>query len=361
MKNIKDNTQKEILNQIKSPCHGLLELAPRVGKTKICIDLLKREKVKKVLWVTPSVKLRDVDIPNEFILWKAKSISVDIICYSSLENHKGKYEVIILDEFQDITVANSSSLLNGNIKYERIIGLSGTPPRNQIKLDLLRKLKLKTIIKMGIEEAINKDLIADYHITVVNCETNKIDKNIQGGRKDKPFFQTEKKAYDWVTSNIYRPFFTIKRLRLIYDSKTKEDTASNLLKILTGRKLVFCSTIAQSIRLGGENVFNSKSGEEKLKKFLNNEIDELYCVNSGGVGFTYKNIDHLVIIQASSDNKGDTTQKLARALLQQGSEYKGKIWIICLEDTQDKVWVESFLKNFNKEKISFKTLKNLEK
>jgi predicted helicase len=100
MNKIRDATQKEILDSIQSPCHGLLNLAPRVGKTFISLQLLKREKAGKILWVTPSTQLRDVDIPNEFIKWKCKSLlnKTNIVCYKSLAEHVGNYDVVILDE-----------------------------------------------------------------------------------------------------------------------------------------------------------------------------------------------------------------------------------------------------------------------
>ena len=66
----KTEIQKEIVEGLQEPSHGLLRLAPRVGKTKIGIDIIKKEKPKRILWVTPNAKLRDVDIPTEFKIWK---------------------------------------------------------------------------------------------------------------------------------------------------------------------------------------------------------------------------------------------------------------------------------------------------
>ena len=95
----RDLIQKQILDSLPNPAHGLLRLAPRVGKTKLGIEVLKREKAGKVLWVTPNTKLRDEDIPAEFKQWKATTYlkKTDIICYASLANHKGTYDKIILD------------------------------------------------------------------------------------------------------------------------------------------------------------------------------------------------------------------------------------------------------------------------
>ena len=96
----KNLIQQQIVESLPNPCHGLLNLAPRVGKTKIGIDVIKKEKSKKILWVTPNTKLRDEDIPAEFKQWKATSYlkKTDIICYASLASHKGKYDKVILDD-----------------------------------------------------------------------------------------------------------------------------------------------------------------------------------------------------------------------------------------------------------------------
>lgn len=97
---IKDKVQKLILQEIGSNPHGLLLLAPRIGKTKIGIDIIKRDKPKKILWITPSTKLRDKDIPEEFATWKAKTYlkKATIVCWASLSSVKGHYDLIIMDE-----------------------------------------------------------------------------------------------------------------------------------------------------------------------------------------------------------------------------------------------------------------------
>lgn len=174
--------QQEILDNIENPAHGLLQLAPRIGKTKLGIEIIKREKPKKVLWITPNTKLRDEDIPTEFKQWKALSYlkKTDIICYASLANHTGNYDKIILDEYQDLTVANAKPLLNGKIKYKTIIGLSGTHPKHKDKLDLYNKLELKSLAEMSIDEAVENKLIAPYKIRVIELDLDNTDKYIQG-------------------------------------------------------------------------------------------------------------------------------------------------------------------------------------
>lgn len=98
--NNRNRIQKEIVENLDLPCHGILLLSPRIGKTKIGVDILKKEKPESILWVTPSTKLRDVDIPQEFVTWKAKRLlnRTNIVCWSSLADIKGEYDKIILDK-----------------------------------------------------------------------------------------------------------------------------------------------------------------------------------------------------------------------------------------------------------------------
>ena len=164
----RDLVQQEILDNIPNPAHGLLQLAPRVGKTKLGIDIIKREKPKKILWVTPNTKLKDEDIPAEFKQWKATTYlkKTDIICYASLSNHKGNYDKIILDEYQDLTLANVEPILKGRITYKTILGLSGTHPKHKDKQSIYDILKLKSLVKMSIDEAVENNLIAPYKIKI---------------------------------------------------------------------------------------------------------------------------------------------------------------------------------------------------
>ena len=353
MSSTRDETQKEIIDSLPIPCHGLLNLAPRVGKTKIGIGILRRESPTKVLWVTPSSKLRDVDIPNEFIKWEAEYLLniTTRICYMSLGDHVGDYDTIILDEYQYVTDDNTKNLLNGKIKYKNIIGLSGTHPKHEEKQQILDELNLKILHRIGINEAVKRGLIADYNINIVECELDNSNKYIKAGNKNKSWLQTEKEYYDYMSKNIFKPFMITKRLRFIYDSPVEEKVAEVLLSKLGGRRVVFCSTIAQAERLGNGQTYHSKTDNTMLQSFLNEETDELYCVNAGGIGFTFTNVDNFIIVQTTSDKRGDTTQKLARSLLDQAKEYKGNIWFICLVDTKDNDWLNEALRGSDESKI----------
>lgn len=358
----RDLIQSQILDNIPTPAHGLLQLAPRVGKTKLGIDIIKREKPKKILWVTPNTKLRDEDIPAEFKQWKATTYlkKTDIICYASLANHKGNYDKIILDEYQDLTIANVEPLLKGKITYKTILGLSGTHPKHQEKQKLYDILKLKSLVEMSIDKAVESSLIAPYKIKVIEIDLNAQDKYITSGHKNKPFMQTEKAKYDYLTRLInlklfagqpVPKFYYLNRMRFLYNLKSKHEIAKKLITKLKGRTLIFTGSIAQAESLC-KDTYHSKTNDTSLQKFLKGEINKLSCVNAGGVGYTYRGVDNFVITQINSNSKGDSTQKIARSLvLQEG--YVATIYILVVKNTVDEDWLKKVLQDFNPDNVEY--------
>ena len=348
---------------------GIYDLSPRLGKTRIGIGFIKKIKPVSILWVTPNVELRDKDIPDEFVKWKAKPYlnKATIVTWSSLKNTKGKFDIILLDEIQKITIKNAANLLDKSLSSKSIVGLTGTVSKDDDKKEILRRLGLKVIEKVTIDDAVEEGIIADYQVNVVECNLNNTVKNIKGGNKDKPFMQTEVDAYAYKTKlfaqamYIRNPkiiaFRALDRRRFIMDAPTKEQIAQKLYDSLGKRVLMFTTSIKQAERMS-KHTYHSKTDNIDLDHFQDETIDKIALVEAGGIGYTYKNVDHFIIMQASSDKNGDTSQKLARSLLKQGA-YRANIWIICLIGTQDESWVSKALKSFNQDKVKYINVKNM--
>ena len=96
----KSEIQKKIVDSLDLKPHGLLLLAPRIGKTRIIIDIIKKNNPKSILWVTPSAELATKDIPEEFSTWKAKKYvkNLQTSTWASLNKVKGDFDMIILDK-----------------------------------------------------------------------------------------------------------------------------------------------------------------------------------------------------------------------------------------------------------------------
>lgn len=351
--------QNKIVENLPIKPHGLLKYAPRVGKSRILCGTIQKNKPEKVLWVTVTTELRDVDIPKEIKLWLGDDwlSKIETICYPSLSNLEGEYDMIILDEYQDITELNTQNLLNGKIKYEYILGATGTHPKHFNKKQLLRQLNLYEIDMISIDEAVELDLIAPYKIITVPIELDNINKTILAGSKNKPFYQSEKANYDYLTKVIQKLdeegkpslYTRIKRRNLISKSKSKLDSVKKVLKTLQGRTIIF-SIDTETSKLFSKNLYNSKTDSSALEAFKKEEINILSLVNKGGVGHTYKNVQNFIITQVDTDKKGNTTQKIARSLLKQ-KDYIANIYIFYIKDTVDEEWLNKALKDFNPQNV----------
>lgn len=401
----KSDLQKEVVDSIGIP-NGRLLLAPRIGKTRIGINIIKREKPKSILWVTPFAKLATEDIPYEFITWKAKPYlsKLKTVTWSSLSTIKGKYDLIFLDEEQYITENNAINLLNGELSGN-IITLTGTATKDSSKLDLLNKLKLPVLYDISINEAVDLGLLSNYTINVLKIPYDRKNKyinwlehslkplgnftvenniatftgNISGTLRVEPFISKKGEPLLFLKDTLgtnhgyLKPDLSygkvtfkgeeyslkegivsksISKLALYNAIKTyeqKTNIAKELLEKLKGKSLLFCSSIEQAEKIC-KNTYHSKSKNTDLIAFKEGKIEKISMVNTGGVGFTYNSIDNLIITQCDSDRNGNTSQKICRTLLKQ-KDYKANIWIICLKGTTDENWVNSVLESFDPSKI----------
>ena len=364
----KTRLQKEVVDVLGYLPHGLLWLAPRVGKTRMIIDLIKRDKYDSILWVTPSAELADKDIPAEFETWKAKRYikRLTTTTYKSLHKVVGFYDMIILDEVQHLTENNATNLLSRDLDRISILGMTGTPTKHEDKQDLYSKLKLRSLYKIDLNKAVDIGLLADYKINVVTVPMESVEKTVEAGRVGNKFMTTESSNYAYHSLNVEKAiggppnrlmFAILARMRMIKNSPTKFKVATHLLDRLYGRKLIFASTIKQAEGLS-KYTYHSKTNGDDLRDFKSGKINNLALVNAGGTGHTYKDVKHLVLVQADSDKNGLTSQKIARTLLSQG-KYKATIWIVCLLGTQDEKWIASTLGNFDASKIEYIEFKNL--
>lgn len=374
MENKRDKIQKEILDSLQPFPHGLIKVAPRVGKTRIIVNLIKRDKLKKVLWVTQSTKLRDINIPEEFIKTGNEELlkNIDIVCWRSLYNVTGEYDTIIFDEYQHITLRSIDNFFNHSIEAKNIIGISGTHPKDKDKQKLLDFFELKTIYEMEIDDAVDQNLLANYNITVVKVPLSE-EFNIEVKSKKSTYRTSERKLYERFDGNIKRlkkhneeqnrngttdyvaipKYLYYKRTAVLYELQSKIDAAKAISSKLKGRILAFTPRKKQAEQLF-ENFYHSDTSANSLQGFIDGKIDRLACVSSGGTGETYENVDHLIITQVNSDKNGDITQKICRSLLKQDN-FEANVIVLVSEGTRDEEWLEGIRGVF--EKIETKSFK----
>ena len=159
---------QKILSSITKRKNVRLHLAPRFGKTKLIIELIKRDDPQTILWVTPSRKLAEEDIPGEFEKWGGEEYldRLEVTTWSSLKKAQGKYDLIVLDEEQFATEINCAQLIKNKLKGKKI-SMTGTPSTRADKDEVLFKVGLRKVAyKLTLEEAVTLEIISEFEIVL---------------------------------------------------------------------------------------------------------------------------------------------------------------------------------------------------
>lgn len=338
---------------------GILEIAPRVGKTKITIDALNTTtKDIDVLIIAPRKEIFD-SWKVEFKKWGLRSnINVDFIWSNSLKKNTKTYHLIVADEIHSYNLNVMRLLMKEQNKGSRILALTGTLDGNTQYL-IESTLKLSVLYSYSVSDAIKDGIVADYEIFCVGVDLDNSDKYILAGNEKNPFYQTELEAYTY-WNNRYNTakakqkwselqFLMSKRTNLIYNSvtkllKTREIVAKlDRCLIFTGRQ-----EIADSL---GEASYHSKSDKTTLDSFKNGTINKLSTIGKISMGVTILDLKVAVFNQLKS-NENLAVQQILRTMNVENNR-KAVIYIIYLKNSQDFVWVKSALNGLDQSKIKW--------
>ena len=362
---MRDIIFKKVLDSIPKKKMIRLSLAPRFGKTKLIVDVIKRDDPETILWVTPSKLLSKEDIPNEFEKWDGKEYldRLTVTTWSSLKKINGYFDLIVLDEEQFITEKNCEPLLNKKLQG-LIISMTGTPTTRADKQELYDKLKLKMAYILSLDEIVELGIVSDYSIKVLVFKMSE-EKNIESGSASNRFMTSEASYYRWLDAkaiesygnNDYQiPWAIVERANYIKNSKTKKLISEEFIQMYQDKRILIFAPFIEYAESICTNTYHSKSVDKSsLDAFQNNEINHLALVKTGSVGFTFFDVDIVLIIQMDSNKTGISTQKIARGLLKSSQEkvQLTNIFVLCLDNTQDTKWVNEGLNDFSKEKIEF--------
>jgi superfamily II DNA or RNA helicase len=341
MRDIIQNEATKIALNNKAGC---LAIPMRSGKTKIGLGIASN--FKNVLVSYPNISILDS--------WKSDSqkfnIPIDNIVFTTHlslnKQNLSLYDCIILDEIDQLSVDKWNYIALSS--YNRLYGLTGTPPNKGEKLQFLNNY-CPIIYKVTLDETVGI-LQKEYEI-FVHCLKPSKEKNIP--LKSGKFWSEESKIQFW--ENKYkstRNFMDmLKLIQAIQNSKTKL-TYLEKLSLSLGKVLIFLETKQQCEDLHFHSYYSgNKASEDNLKMFQNGFIDKLSCVKQLSSGITFKNLNECIILHAyASNNKA--AQRIGRCLNYVEGE-KAKIHILCLEGTRDEQWVKQGLEEFDQNKIKW--------
>lgn len=345
------------IKQNKFNC--MVNISPRVGKTKLMIDVLNTvSKPIKVLILAPLIPIFE-SWQKEIIKWKLNpQITVSYCWSNSLKKDKTNYDLIIADEIHCYSKEVLIEIRKHQFYGCRVVGLTGT--LNESTEDFIRGIiKIQKVFDYPFSQAILDGIVADYQIVCVSCELDNTNAYIKSGKPPTEFLQTELQAYkywdkrfdDAKEKRLYKQMKNIvsKRANIIYNSQSKLLKTLELVESID-RTLIFTgrAEIADKI---GQGSYHGKSNKTNLDKFSKGQLNKLSVISMISMGITIPDLKTLVFNQVKSV-EALLVQQVMRALNMEDGK-KGLIYIVYLKNTVDEVWMLNALEGFDKSKIKF--------
>ena len=202
------------------------------------------------------------------------------------------YDIIIVDECHLLSPRQLAVLKTFKGK---MILMSGTISNITIK-ELKDVLKRPLAYKYTIEQGIRDRIVSDVEINIVSVPLDDKRKYIKGGTKKKSFLTTERANYDYNSKKLRQAFAIAKstgnnqyvklvagaRARQVYAYESKQEWTKKLIKKLGDqKKLIFTMLTSNDLT---KYKHDSKTKEDNLSRFIDNEINELQVVKMASVG-----------------------------------------------------------------------------
>jgi superfamily II DNA or RNA helicase len=371
----KDRVQREALSSWKKQGKkGTCEIITGLGKTFIALHALyTMPKNKDLHLFLAETTSRETDLKKDILKYNEifdrdvlNDYNLKFYCYQSAYKWKGKeFGLIIADEIHD-SLSPAYSRFYFNNSYKALIGLSATVDKSTqydvdgkvySKGDLLERIA-PICFKYGLKKAKVEETTRDLDIYVIINKLDEVNKTVKAGSKDKPFFQTEKQAYDYWDSQHKKSFFILdpelkslkiritatKRSSILYNLKSKIPIVRRLLDYLDSKTIVFGNSLDALLQIT-PNVVSSRNSEDENKRirqdFEKGKIETIGSFKKLKQGANLDGLDNCIMMSYYSTNK-DLIQRIGR-LRDNGT--KGNIFIILTQNTQEEVWLEKMLEN----------------
>lgn len=345
--------QEAVESWLKSKRNSIIYASPRMGKTKIGIEIIKNTGFKKVLIAYPNLPIKD-SWESDFNKFSSPPKELLFSTFLSLSKVLLEpFELVILDEVHMLSEAQIQAIVSYKQQFPgtQFLGLTGTLA-DDTKRTLYGELDLDICYTYSIEQAVKEGVISDYLIEIhlVNLDNKII--NEYGKKKIK---RTEKQQYDhisrtidWMEASGKNTFFKrLERMRLIQNSVAKLDKTKALIH---GRNLIFCGTTNIADKIGCPT-FHNKSNEKSIfEDFSSGKSDQLAVCKMLSMGVTINNLDR-VILNYTDSNSENLIQKICRCL---NYDYKGKtakITLVCSTEPVEVQWIKKATNQLDQTKI----------
>ena len=272
---------------------GIVDISPRVGKSKILIDAIREKTLWKVVICSPYRSIQD-SWEKEFEKWGLE-YEVGNICSRSLSKIPRGLDLLVVDEIQTLSPNQIAWILKKAPR--RVLGLTGTLAP-ETKYELSATLGIKPIFTYSINQAIRDGIISNFEVVLVGCALDVVHRTVPSGTRAKPTVTTEKGHYDFLTAQFEKfkrlsfgdaSFIPIKenyarqRMHFIYGARRKTGIARRIVDA-QDRCIVFSGRKETSEYLCEHTYHTGNKKENNLEKFIDGDIDKLGVINMVNMG-----------------------------------------------------------------------------
>jgi superfamily II DNA or RNA helicase len=359
----RDEIQIKALESTQGKSRAGLALGTGVGKTKVGLMHIEDNysPLKNILIVVPKRSIID-EWKNQADKFGVSHLLENAIftTYLSLTKHNpDDYDLLYLDECHSLLESHKEGFLD---QYSgKILGLTGTPPRNTYseKWRLVNEF-CPIVYTYVVDDAVEANILNDYKIVVHMLELGRV-KNVPVELKNRaPFYTSELEHYTYWTNRLemssgkkQTQINAIMRMKGMQTYKSKELYAQILLNSINDKCIVFANTQEQADRICKHSYHsNNSESTENLEKFKSGEITKLSCVLQLSEGVNIPGLKQGIILHAYG-NERKSSQRIGR-LLRLNPDDKAIIHILCYMDTKDEDWVRSALEDYDQSKIIWK-------
>ena len=365
---------------------GTLEIATGVGKTFaafLCaIEFMKIHKVgndKLTLLFLAETTLREATIMEDLKKFESlvsKAITqnyvITFMCYQSAYKLKNTvYDLVVADEIHDSLTYEYSKYYKNNT-YTGLIGLSATIERatvvgeeenNVTKGDLLDQI-CPVVYRLPQSEAIRLGLISDYNLIVIYNDLDSKNETIKAGTKAKPFYTSEKDAYDYLQNQFLKAyymkvntpadkdkkvalikFWARKRSALLWQLPSKDKKVSKLVNMLDEKHIIFGNSLDALLNITKNVVcsrYSKLENEEIIENFATNKIKTIASFKQLKQGANLPNV-RIGILHSYFSITKDYIQRVGRILRLRDDKQKAYLIVIVTRETQEMKWFNNMM------------------
>lgn len=293
----------------------ILNCAPRFGKIKTSIDIMRELNPKRVLISFPRNDIME-GWKSDFKKFRFEG-DVDFVTFTSVKKKVDEdYDFFIIDEIQEAS-RNQRLMMYKLVEKEGVnsLGLSGTIT-GTTEREIMRDMGMTICFKYEIEKAVAEGVLSDYHIYVHKVDLDDSLK-IHGTKKNK----TEKGLFQAISivkdkmKGQQKWFMEMKQIKILQNSLSKLNKTKELIEKYKDSRLLIFTGLTEIANNLGVPVYHSKSKDRQI--FLDFcrgvNYNHLATVNMLQAGITILPIDR-GIVNYFSGAPEQSTQKICRFL-----------------------------------------------